>query len=231
METSKVLMVVAVFAVLVAAGNMIVTFSKVAETKAKIAGFASSEIGNATLYVQGVASINFTTNLINWSNGSITNGFTYAYLHTNYTDGNPSTYSSGSGTGGSLWLNVTSGLVIENNGNSKVNLTLNASNNANGFICNDVAGTGPCATNVPAPVYAWNIVAHQGSPCLSPYTLQDSANYVNVNGGGGPARVICQNFTDDDLNDAIRVDLQLGLPLNTPPGSKLSVITAIATAL
>ncbi len=225
MDFTKALMVVAIFAVAIAAVNVITSISKLG----KVSGYYSSptEQGNATLIVQGTAAINFTNNIINWSQGSLQPGHNYGYLHTNYTAGNPSTYSSGDAVDGTGWANVSTGLLLDNVGSSNVSLTLNASGDAGEFICKgDVA----CITSVlGAPMYRW-LLTPTGFACTK--GLVDNTNYVGV-ASTGPARMVCQNFSSIlySPNNRIKIDLFVGLSGATPAGSKYSTITATASVI
>jgi hypothetical protein len=215
MDVTKALMAVAVLAVAIAAVNVITTITQIG----KVSGYYSSpiETGNATLIVQGTAAINFSNNFINWSTGYIISGATYAYLHTNYTAGQVSTYSSGgciAPTCGALWQNISSGLRLQNVGNNNVNITLISDKDAAAFI----GGTGP--------VYQWALnYDGNGTSCVS--GLIDT-NYANV--ATGSVRTECGNFSYTP-NNLIQIDLLVGVPGNSPAGSKVSIITATASVL
>ena len=58
-RTTNTLMIVAIIAVAIAAINVVITLVNVGNLT-KAVGYASSEQGNATLQVVGVASLNFT---------------------------------------------------------------------------------------------------------------------------------------------------------------------------
>lgn len=247
METTKVLMAVAVFAVLIAAVNMVATFAKVSETKAQIAGFASSEQGNATLEVVGIASIIFSNNLINWSDGAVdvANGFTYANLTSNNTlgGGAPVTPESGNRTAGSYgnagdagsFNNVTRGLVIENVGNSNVSLMLNSSLNAALLI----GGT--------SPLFQWQL--NQVTTDDTGGATDGEANSCKLGGlanglqyatwtdvpYGGVGYYVCGNLTqvgnNGGFNNEVEIDLRLAVPQDAPTGKKNATITATAAVI
>lgn len=207
METIKLLMVVAVVAILVSVFGVVTSIGKL-----RSVGYAGeTDMGNATLVIEGVASINFSRALINWSAGSVDtgSGCTEAVLD---TDNN---VDCGLG-----WQAVGEGLILENVGNNNVSVELESSNDADGFI----GGTNP--------LYRWRVHADEGSEgsCVSgavPVAWQNVAV-------GSPIP-ICANFGNptDLFDNRLEIDLNITVPMDAPttPAIKLSMLTATATTV
>jgi len=86
---------------------LILTFINIS----KITGNATST-GTVNFTITSAVSINFTTNIINWGSGTVTQGSDYATLCTSYN--NESNVSNGN------WTSNVAGLVVENIGNQNV---------------------------------------------------------------------------------------------------------------
>jgi hypothetical protein len=214
---TKTLMIVAVIAVALSIVGLFTTLNKIGEIRQT--GYAPQTQGNATLEVVGVASINFTNFLINWTTGSVNN--TGACQPFSYTILNTSGGLFCSSTPG--WIAVNNGLVLENDGSVNINLTLSSDKNAAQFIGGDSPVT---------PQYQWwlNTVPADGDgetgSCVAGFL--DSSGWVDVS---TTSRNVCQNFTHPTANDEIEIDLQIRIPQNAPVGVKISTITATATAI
>lgn len=208
---SKVLLVVAILSVVVAGVNVFMV------TLAVPTGFASVEQGNATLNIQATASINFTNRLIDWGTGSVNNTCNSATLITNGTN----TPNCAIG-----WNAVSRGLVLENIGNTNVNVNLTTSSNATTFIGGTADG---------GPVYQWllNYDSADGDgeslSCVSGFA--DNVTYANVPNLPGDGRIVCGNFSYLDAADEFEIDLKITIPQDASVGSRFSLITATATAI
>jgi hypothetical protein len=210
---TSALMVIAVIAVVISAISVITIIVK----QDAISGYTFQESGNATIIIEGVASINFTHYLINWSNGGVN--------------------SSAPGCGGGVaslsteaphllctygWLNVTKGLVIENNGNTNVNITLRSTQDATSFI------------GGPSAIFQWKL----NQIATDDYGLTDGetgscvsgllAAWTNV---ALTDTVVCSNLTSVDSADELEVDLRLNISTGAVLGSKVDVITATAISV
>jgi hypothetical protein len=144
MKTNNILLVVAVIAVTMALFNLIIQFDNLRE----FTGFAT-DTGTANLTIVSQASIEFTTNIINWGSGAVDEAPTYATINSEgtVTDGN--------------WTTVSQGLTLQNDGNSNVSVTLTTVTAAN-FI----GGT--------SPTYKLKVSNNQSNSCgsnsMSSYT-------------------------------------------------------------
>ena len=207
---TNALMVVAVLAVALSVVGIGITASKVSQLTGNV---GLTDQGNATLEIQGVASIEFTNNLINWSIGRVdtTCGIgTFAVLNTNGTN-------VCSDATAPSWNVVSQGLVVENIGNTDVSLELLSDQDAATFI----GGINP------VPLYQWAVSNNEAGSCAG--TLSDTT-YTDVATTAG--HVVCDNFLSDAASDALEIDLLLRIPTeDVTPGQRVSTITATATAL
>lgn len=158
--------------------------------------------------VESAASINFTTDFIDFGNGTVSAGSPNATLDTlGLVDG---------GT----WVNVSGGLYLENIGNVNVSLYLASSKSAADFI----GGTNPG--------YSYNFTDRDtelGS-CINetPSSFpQGDWNSFNTD----PGDLICDVFGYADAADSIRIDLQLVVPSDSKSGNLTDEIVATATAV
>ncbi|MBI2044673.1 hypothetical protein HYT23_01305 [Candidatus Pacearchaeota archaeon] len=217
MQFSNVLMVVAVIAVALAVFNLGSVIVVQQST-----GFASSDVGNASLSVAASVSINFTQrDFINWGSGAVdTSAGQFATLN-----------SEGTVSGASpAWNTVTSGLNLTNDGNVNVRLNLSADKDAIGFI-------GPSPPVITAPWYQWRVSNASQLPsivCGTGTTQLNPTTYTNVTCFDGVgtacaadvyAREVCSNFT---IGKIMEIDVQVIIPQDSPPTGKQSLITATA---
>ena len=198
MQRDNILLIVAVVAVGISLFNLVVTVSE-------FTGFAT-QVGSANLTIEQETSINFTTTMINWSSGKIDDGKTIAYLDSegNVINGN--------------WTAVSSGLVLENNGNINVTLTLQTGKTAATFI----GGTTPSA-----PYYMWKVTNNETGSCNGGGEALNTS-YFDVNQSG--AAQFCKNFSYFNASNAIEIDINISIPEDSSKGTLGDTITAVAAA-
>ncbi|MEK6918129.1 MAG: hypothetical protein AABW51_04235 [Nanoarchaeota archaeon] len=214
---TKGLMVVAIIAVALSAFVVVSNLINVQKIQ-RLAGFATdTDIGNATLTIQGTANINFSRNLINWSSGYVNASGApcpnpaYAYLDT-----------EGNTVCGVGWQTVGQGLVLDNIGNFNVSVQLASSNNATQFI----GGGG--GTNV-QPSYKWKITNNLTGAC--PAANLTTITYTDVN-ITVPGSVVCQNLGyQGTYSNKLSINLNVTIPVDATPKTAVSVITATATTI
>lgn len=209
---ANTLMIIAVLAVAFALFNLITTIDKVGDVRS-LTGYAGlTDTGTANLSIQGVISINFTRNNINWGTGSVDVGFPSATLDT----------EAGTVTDGSGWTSVGLGLLLQNLGSVDVNVTLAAGKTAAQFIGGSQGG---------GPLYQWAINEDSepgsciafGGVSLNPIGM---TNVVT----GAPGQNICGNFTaalNGYTANEIEVDVLVRVPADAL-GVKADTITATA---
>ncbi|RMD67227.1 hypothetical protein D6817_02140 [Candidatus Pacearchaeota archaeon] len=209
MEDSKKLLIVAIIALVVSMLSAWVSYLSVSTLSSKISGFASNT-GEANLTVESSAAVNFTTDFIDWGSGQVDVGQTYAQL---------TTLETNNVTNGNWTLQTAGGLRIENIGNVNVSLNLSVGKTAAQFI----GGTNPG--------YQWNVTAVEANACL------------NSTGGTGGLQLgtfidtttsqteFCPIFQFVNTADEVRIDLNITVPYNAPPGAKTDTITATVTVV
>lgn len=168
----------------------------------KLTGYAT-DTGTANLSIVSQATINFTTENINWGVGAVNESLGLATIDSegNITNGN--------------WTAVYQGLTLINNGNCNVQLNFTTSNVASTFIGGSSNG---------GPTYKLKITDNETGSCSSGL----ASTYTEATGASQPG---CNNFTYYDTNDTVDVDVQIQIPQDALPGAKGSVITATATVL
>lgn len=198
-EGNNVLLVVAIVAVTLAMFNLVVTVNKLDDIE-RMTGFAT-DMGTANLTIEGSASVNFTTDNINWGNGFVNETEVSATLNTEGTM---------TGTG---WDVVSSGLVLENTGNTNVTLNFTSSKDAADFI----GGTGPS--------FQWRVSDVEADSCVTGSLI---SSYTDVT---MTSQLACADMAWENTRDTLEIDLQLVVPQDAVAEAKGTVITATATAI
>ncbi len=204
METDKVLVYIAVIAVIISVTGVFITYNSVSLIQNILTGRAT-DTGTVNLSVQTSAAINFTTDNINWGSGVVDSGADSAQLCTNngtVVDGN--------------WTPVSDPFVVEHIGNVNVTLNINFSNDADSFL----GGT--------SPSYQYNITNKEDGACdvgATGFTLNTWEDASTT------AADICDVFGKDAGADEIEIDICLTVPSDSLTGSRGSVITMTAEAV
>ena len=202
MKTNNVLIVVAIIAVTFAVVNLIIQYEDITE----LTGFSTSTKGgtaNVTIIAQ--ASVTFATASVEWGIGAVNDGDTSSLLDTSnnsVADGN--------------WTAVSQALVLRNDGNSNVSVTLTSST-ASAFIGGSTV----------SPTYKLMVSTTTGNvSCDSEHNKMTAYTVVT-----GSAQDACTNLSYYNDHDNIDIDVQLRIPADAAPGVKGAVVTAIATVL
>jgi len=209
MTSDKALLSVAIIALVVSMVGAGITYNFISSMRGKITGFAT-DAGYINLTVESSASINFTTEDIDWGSGRVNGGEDNATLNTaagasNMTRGN--------------WTGNAEGFIIENIGNVNVTINFSFGTNADGLL----GGTGPA--------YLYNVSANEAGSCLN------SSGGTDPEAGVGLAlndfydantttMAACGTFLFNDSSDQIRVDLYLAVPSDSFVGALTDTITA-----
>ena len=158
--------------------------------------------------VESAASINFTTDSIDFGNGTVSPGEPNATLD---TLGNVS---------GGTWVNISGGLFLENIGNINVSLQLYSSQSAADFI----GGTNPG--------YKYNFTSRdtETGSCANITDLNFTLSTWYDFNSTDPGDLVCEVFGYADGNDSIRIDLELVIPSDSKSGNLTDNIIATATA-
>ena len=209
-KTDNVLLVLALVAVIVSVISAGITYNYLTAFRNKITGYGVST-GTINLTIESTVSVNFTTNNINWSSGTVTEGgVKYATLNT-------SVHGPGNVTNGN-WTGNDKGLVIENTGNVNVSLQFAFGTNAGGLL-------GGSADN---RSYLFNVSNNESGSCTAANGSTEAgylnlSSWLTVNTSGTS---FCPIFQYLDDNDTIRIDIALVIPSNAIPRSTNDTITA-----
>lgn len=236
MEFTKVLMWVAVVAVVVSAVNLVGMFSILPT------GYAQQEdTGTADVEIIQDINIVFTEATIDWGQGAVAPAIDSATLYTEQTGGFYVIDGS--------WTDVApdsegngDGLLLENQGNVDVVLSLVSDKNPIEFIC-PTQSAPDCTTESSVGVAAefnWKLsdgptATGACTGILSDQTYTEICKVGDVCDGGGFGRVVCTNFNQyaDAPNNVLAIDLQLIIPSDAAPmgSSSQAQLTAHAEAV
>jgi len=168
-----------------------------------ITGMVITQAGTATFNITSVTSIAIPDALISFGAGAVTAGEASATINTDGLN------TSWEGT-------VPNDLfVIENDGNVDIDVNVNSTVNAAGFI----GGS--------SPSFKWTVdktEAGEDSACQT----SDMNAYEEVTTATNT--LFCGNLSSIDAADLVAMDLQLVIPSDAVPGSKSATINFIASA-
>ena len=207
MDEEKLLLVIAVVAViasLIAAGF---TYFSIASLVTKVSGFAT---GEANLTIESLASINFTTNSIDWGSGQVDSGAPSAQL---------TTLETGNVTNGNWTLATSGGLRIENIGNVNVSLNLSVGKSPSAFL----GGT--------SPGYEWNVSNIETGSCLNSTGGTGNLNLGTWSSTSTTSTNFCGILQFVTASDSVRIDLNLTVPSDSLTGSLGDTITATVVSV
>lgn len=138
-NSTNLLMLIAVVAVCFATVNLIITIDKIGDIQT-LTGYVT-DTGWTNLTIASNVIVNFTTESIDWGSGYVNATFTNCELTTqnvnNCTD----------------FTSVSTGLILVNIGNEDVSLNLSSSKAAAAFIGGD------------SPVFQWNVSESEVGAC------------------------------------------------------------------
>lgn len=156
-SAKNLLLIIAILALVVALGNLVVTINKAG----KLSGYASDQ-ATAALELAPAAKINFVVDAINWGSGAVFENATTANIN-----------SEGAVIGGN-WTAVSQGLTLRNDGNVDVELSLTTSNTASTFI----GGVGPS--------YQLKVSNSEATSCIFPLNSTNLGTYTEANATAQP---------------------------------------------
>ena len=200
--SNKTLALFLVAAIVVSLAGTIISLNKLGQVTTT--GFAATDTGTATLQVNSTTSIFFSIDSINWGSGYV-NG---SYI--NCTMGSDNKRSLGC-VG---FTTVAQGFVLENDGNKNVTVELVANATAAQFIEGSTGG---------GPEFLYNVSNNETDACDTPAPAALTA--VNTS---APGTLICDIFHFIDA-DTMRIDVEINIPSDSPPGVKIAEFTATAT--
>ena len=169
-------------------------------------GFATSPTGIAQVQVNTTASIRFAVATVNWTSGSVNSTYVNCTMDT--------VGSLSSGCVG--FHSVSQALVLENDGNVPVNVSLRAASSNSTFIGGTLVGGGP--------EFMYNVTVNETNSCGAPVP----AAWTDVN-LSSPGTLICPYLDYTDGNDSLKIGLWINIPYTASSGIKQQTLTATAS--
>jgi len=205
MEFTKALTFLAVVAVLVSVVAVII-ISTIPNKFTKLTGKDISDEGYAQIEIEGVVSIRFTTDTLDWGAGSVDSAASFATL-----DSNAGTVTDGS------WVAESDSLILENDGSVHAIVTLDSGTvDADEFICSDDASC--IATGYQEINYM--VVNSEVGSCTAPVPSTFTAIPIATS-----EATICPDLDADDGSDTLAIDVELVIPKAAPATGGISTLT------
>jgi hypothetical protein len=199
MQRDNLLLLLSIVAVVAAVGASAYTYYSVGSLLG-ITGLVTT--GDAELSIPSNIIINVSTFTINWTEGQVDEGETYATLDTSNnltTNGN--------------WTAMGTGFIIDNVGTVNVSLEFRAGKSAAAFI----GGAGPA--------YQWNLSNMEANACTA-----GTGNSLGEFNDTNTSWMLCDPFDFISSADQVELDLNLTIPEDSAPGVKEDTITVVAAA-
>ncbi|RJQ17204.1 hypothetical protein C4573_04085 [Candidatus Woesearchaeota archaeon] len=212
--SNKTLALFLVAAIIVSIAGTFISLQKIGKfEQASITGYATNYTGNVTLEISKNASLIFTISSINWGTGSVAGG-SYCELWTN---------GSGFNSAGCIGFSTipsTSSLVIENDGQVHLNVTMNSSVNETGFFGSYIA----------AHKLQWQVLENETNSCFGG-TVSPSA-FTNVSVASmASAAIVCDYLNFTDSKDSLLVNVFVNFTDLTSQGQKNATFIALGTQI
>jgi len=154
----------------------------------------SNVTGTVNITVAKFIAVSLNTSLVDFGNGTI--GPEFIFTAVNTTAGtNPSTFLE------------PYGIVIRNDGNVDINVTLNGSTAAEFF------------PGLTTPSYMWNASQNETNSCGSGNANNISGAILSVT---NTHTNVCTNLTFPDSQDEVRIDIYLNVSWDALPGQEYS---------
>jgi len=202
--SNKTLAVLLVVTIAISLTGTILSLNTLQESK--LTGYATyNDTGKAQVIISSSTVLRFIVNTIDFGTGSVNStGYTNCTLYVNGSSG-----TSINRTAGCINFNTTAGgpLVLENDGTTYINVTINASTNAAEFI------------NGTSPQFQYQIQENETGSCLSGAAATTWTDVVK-----GTVTQICGNMSYIDANDTLRMGILVTIPADAPPGTRPNAI-------
>jgi hypothetical protein len=193
-----------------------------------VTGYATSNTtGNVSVTVATSTVLQFVSANLNLGTGEVVISESNCTLYMDNTTKNPTTYNISRVDWNDCegFLNTTSDgtLVLENAGNTVLNVTLNFSGNAAAFIGGGASGS---AT---APAVMFKINNNESTSCALLNASLNSSTWTNATTTTtGTTMTICNGLSWTNANDTILIGMYISIPVDAS-GSKQFNITAQGT--
>lgn len=182
-----------------------------------ITGMGTTPAGNATLTVVTLSELNFTDKSVAWGAGYVNTSGGYTVCKLNTTDAYPPA------SGCANFTQETTGLIIENDGNT--NLTIQLSSNVSAGT-DFIGGTNPA--------FRYNVSNNENFACLNvsgnehPWDFNANESFKDVNTTGA-GTIVCPRLQYTDANDSLKIHLHVEIPYDAPAAAWGALLTATGT--
>jgi hypothetical protein len=209
---NKTLLVFLVAAVVISLAGTIVSLNKLGRLSTVTTGYASGT-GTASINVSTTTSVRFAISTIDFGTGGVNTTGGYNNCTMTINDSSAITRVGCSGFNSVNTAGDT--FVIENDGNTDVNLTFNCSTNESAFI----GGTASIRS------FQYAVSNNESSSCKGTLSATGWTNVPITNPN------ICTNLTYVDTTDTIRVGIRIVVPYDSIQGERSATFTATGDAL
>ncbi len=209
--TNKTLAMFLVAAIAVSLFGTIISLNKLSSISTT--GYATSDTGTATVYVNSSTSIFFYVDAVNWGEGYV-----------NATPGAPfncTLNSEGLRSAGCVrFTQVSQGFVLENEGNTYPTINLDSDVNGSVMLGEHWSYGGP--------LLLWKVTANETNSCGGGGIPAPLASYIPANTTGAGS-LICPALEFANGNDTLKIDVQVNIPYTVTTGQKTAQFTAQAS--
>ncbi len=215
--SNRTLAALLVLAIVISLGGTIVSLNRIKTLQFFGAtGLAASDTGIVYLNVTPTASVNFAVNSTNFGTGYTTSGHNCT-MYINKSNSTAITRSESTycyGGWASFDASSEMPLILENDGNVNVNVTIASNNDAASFI----GGSGP--------VFQWKVANNETGSCKNETGIPSDWTDVTTT-----PTVLCYNLSYAASSNSMAIGLKVVIPYDTPnKGTQQSaIITATAT--
>lgn len=209
--TNKTLAMFLVGAIAVSLFGTIISLNKLSSISTT--GYAASDQGTATVYVNSSTSIFFSIDSVNWGEGYV-----------NATPGAPfncTLNTEGLRSAGCVrFTAVSQGFVLENEGNTYPAINLDSDVNGSQMFGEHWTYGGP--------LLLWRVTNNESSSCGGGGIPAGLASYIPAN-TTGIGSLICPALEFANGNDTLLINVQVNIPYTVSAGSKTAQFTAQAS--
>lgn len=213
--SNKTLALLLVFAIVFSLGGTLIALGRIG--KLRITGMVTNTSeGYVNVSVTSRVAVNLTAGVVDFGAGYVGAGCNNCTID---TQGNVN--SAGCCIDFST---AQKGLVIENTGNTDLQIDANFSKNASSFIGGTISV---------AKFLMYLVNNGTESPSCATLGSTWSSVYANVPiyNTGETAGSICDRLTPNEANDTIRIHINITIPDNAPAGAKFCNVTITGTGL
>ncbi|PIN85946.1 hypothetical protein COV19_07050 [Candidatus Woesearchaeota archaeon CG10_big_fil_rev_8_21_14_0_10_44_13] len=211
--SNRTLALLLVFAIVFSLGGTLLALGKMG--KLRITGMVTNVTeGNVNATVTSRVALNLTVASVDFGTGYVGMGCNNCTIDTQ---------GGSNGAGCCVGFSTSQvGLVIENTGNTYIQVDANFTKNASQFIGGDLTRAN----------FSILIVDNETQSCLTlGSTWSGGYAPVPTYNSGESAGLICDVLSPDQANDTIRVHVNITIPDNAPAGSKNTSVIITGTGL